>query len=115
MRQQEAPRSDSETLFQHVESQLQFTNHASAHKHVDFVTAEVEKCVKAGGYWQVSMHESMHMYLGVEWNGSDCVWAYLPFGLAPGPGKQEVYRPLREMKVRIYVLPNPRPGRRGNM
>lgn len=60
----------------------------------DYIYTTADK----SGYWLVSMHESMHTYVGI-WNGSIWVWAHLPFGMAPACQlytllKQEVYHPL---------------------
>lgn len=61
------------------------------------------------GYWQVTVHESMRTYLGMEWGGTTWVWALLLFGLAPACRlstlmKQEVNWPLREKGVRTAFL-----------
>lgn len=90
-------------------------HYACQHTHAEYVPFKYERVAdmveirgpgdyiytmnNKSGYWQMSMHESMHTYLGMKWNDSVWVWAHLPFALAPACRlnmllKQEVYRPL---------------------
>lgn len=61
------------------------------------------------GYWQMPLHPDMWEYLGSHFRGKDYVWCALPFGPAQACGtfttyKQEFYKPLRQMGVRLSML-----------
>ena len=61
------------------------------------------------GYWQLPLHPKMWQYMGFEWRGRYMVWKMAAFGISVLPWmyttlKQEVYRPLRELGVRMTFL-----------
>ena len=61
------------------------------------------------GYWQCAMHPSMWKYLAFEVGGRIYCFTHLPFGVAPACFiytmiKQEIYRPLRRIGLRLVAL-----------
>nr|AAM94957.1 reverse transcriptase [Volvox carteri f. nagariensis] len=71
------------------------------------------------GYWQLSLHEREHTYLAMRWRGQTLFWPHLPFGLAPAchlytSMKLEVFRPLRQLGVRMSFLIDDQMGAAGS-
>ena len=71
----------------------------------DYLTTSDDK----SGYWQIPLHPDMWTYVGIEHKGAYYVCPVKPFGIMSGPHdytqvKQEVYRPLRELGVRLTML-----------
>ena len=61
------------------------------------------------GYWQLPLHLSEWTYFAMQWQGRTYYWPHLPFGVAPACHlyttlKLEVFRPLRELGVRMSFL-----------
>ena len=71
----------------------------------DYLTTSDDK----SGYWQIPLHPDMWTYVGIEHKGVYYVCPVEPFGVMSGPHdytqvKQEIYRPLRELGVRLTML-----------
>ena len=61
------------------------------------------------GYWQLPLHPDMWQYVAFEWRDKIYVWTVPAFGLSVVPYiystvKQELFRPLRDMGVRMAFL-----------
>jgi hypothetical protein len=61
------------------------------------------------GYWQCALHPAMWKYLAFQFEGRVYCFTHLPFGVAPACYvytliKQEIYRPLRDMGLRMVAL-----------
>ena len=73
----------------------------------DYLTTSDDK----SGYWQLPLHPSVWKYVDFEFEGQVYCFLMLPFGVMYMSAcytyttiKQEVYRPLRQMGVRMSML-----------
>ena len=71
----------------------------------DYLTTSDDK----SGYWQLSLHPDMWKYVGFEFEGQFYCFPMMPFGIMSACHtytmlKQEIYRPLRQLGVRMTML-----------